>query len=288
MQIRIGFDLSVDRTVPTSLVLALSPRPEENARIAHSTKLAIYPTAPLQPFTDAFGNHRIRIVAATGPLRMIWNGIATDDGQPDAVFPDAPPAPVDTLPDDTLQFLTPSRFCESDLLVGEAWERFGRIEGAWAQVQAIADFVHAHVGFGYVHASPTKTAFDALREGRGVCRDYAHLTIAFCRAMNIPARYVSGYLGDIGVPYGGPGDFCAWAEVFVAGGWRTIDARYNVPRIGRIKMVHGRDAADVPMIAAFGNIRMTAFKVWCDEVASPIHIFDRQSRPAAEAGRAVA
>jgi transglutaminase-like putative cysteine protease len=148
----------------------------------------------------------------------------------------------------------------------DAWRLFGTTEPGWARVQAICDFVHEHIAFGYSHARPSKTAVDVFREKQGVCRDFAHLAIAFCRAMNIPARYASGYLGDIGVPPAGPGDFCAWFEVYLGGRWHTFDARYNVPRIGRVLMVRGRDAGDVPMLISFGDTRLTRFEVRCEEM----------------------
>ncbi|MEZ5669887.1 MAG: transglutaminase family protein [Alphaproteobacteria bacterium] len=189
-----------------------------------------------------------------------------DDGAPDIVESNAGQPAVEALPADALPYLKASRYCESDLLGHTAWQMFAGTAPGWARVQAICDFVHRHVTFGYRFGRSTKTALDTFHEGNGVCRDFAHLAIALCRAMNIPARYVSGYLGDIGVPPAGPGDFCAWFEVYLDGGWYTFDARYNVPRIGRVRMVMGRDAADVPMIASFGAYRLTGFKVWADEV----------------------
>ncbi|TKA96317.1 transglutaminase family protein [Cereibacter changlensis] len=268
MRIRIGFDITIERLGETPVVLALAPRPEEDWRLEAPMPIELTPASRARPFTDAFGNRRLRVPAASGPLRMRWDAVAQDDGLPDGFDPEARCLPIDDLPAETLQYLSPSRYCESDLLTPDAWAMFGALEPGWQRVQAICDFVHNHIQFGYGHASPNKTALDVWRDGRGVCRDFAHLTIALCRALNIPARYCSGYLGDIGVPYAGEGDFCAWVEVHVGGVWRTIDARYNMPRIGRIVMVRGRDAVDVPMITAFGAIRMEAFKVWCDEVTA--------------------
>lgn len=266
MRIKIGFDITIQRLGPTPLILALELRPEEDWRLDHQPVVMATPDATMTPYIDVFGNRRLRVAEASGPLQLQWRATVEDDGLEDQLDPMALQAPIDDLPEDVMQYLSPSRYCQSDLLMTEAWSRFGHLPAGWARVQAVCDFVHNHVQFGYGYAHVTKTAVDVLQQGRGVCRDFAHLTITFCRALNIPARYVSGYLGDIGVPYGGPGDFCAWVEVFVGGIWRTIDARHNVPRIGRVKMVHGRDAVDVPMIASFGIVEMHHFAVFCDEI----------------------
>ncbi|MDT8855723.1 transglutaminase family protein [Paracoccaceae bacterium Fryx2] len=266
MKIHIGFDIVIERRFATTVLLALLPRPEEEWRIEASGGIRLSPDSPARPFSDAFGNRRVRVAEGVGPMRLQWEAMVHDDGQPDAVDPLALPTPIFDLPQETLQYLAPSRYCQSDLLTPDAWALFGHVPDGWARVQAVCDFVHRHITFGYGHADMSKTALDVFRDGRGVCRDFAHLTIAFCRALNLPARYVSGYLGDIGVPHGGPGDFCAWVEVFIGGAWRTIDARYNMPRIGRVAMVHGRDAVDVPMLTSFGAMDLSHFSVWCDEV----------------------
>lgn len=266
MKIHIGFDITIDRQGPATLVLALLPRPEEAHRIVESGDVRLSPHSFAAGYKDEFGNRRVRVAPGTGLLRLQWDGMVTDSGLHDQVPQDATFVPVMALPADVLPFLLPSRYCQSDLMVTDAWQRFGHIPEGWQRVQAVSDFVHSHITFGYHHAHMTKSALDVLHDGRGVCRDFAHLTIALCRALNMPARYVSGYIGDIGVPYAGPGDFCAWVEVYLGGAWRTVDARYNTPRIGRIKMVHGRDAIDVPMISSFGTILMNSFTVWCDEV----------------------
>lgn len=268
MRIQIGFDITIERLSAAPLLLALSLRPEEESRLISQSSLCLTPMTGVSAFIDGFGNRRLRVEAGQGPLRLQWQGTVEDHGQPDAIDTAARIAPVQQLPHDVLQFLAPSRYCQSDLLMTEAWQRFGHLPEDWSRVQAVLDFVHGHISFGYGHASAFKTAVDAFNERRGVCRDFAHLTITLCRALNIPARYVSGYLGDIGVPYAGPGDFCAWVEVFVGGRWTTIDARHNTPRIGRVKMVEGRDAVDVPMITSFGQIAMTRFAVNCDELMS--------------------
>jgi transglutaminase-like putative cysteine protease len=267
MRIRIGFDIAVGAAADTPLILALSPHPDEEHRLLAETGLAAEPATPIETFGDAFGNRRARLVARAGTTRLRWQSAVRDDGFPDEIDWFARQHRIEELPPETLQFLAPSRYCESDLLADEAWRLFGQAPEGWARVQAICDHVHSRIAFGYQHARPTKTAYEAWCERRGVCRDFAHVAITFCRAMNIPARYVSGYLGDIGVPPAGPGDFCAWFEAYLDGRWHTFDARYNVPRIGRVRMVRGRDAADVPMISSFGVITLDHFEVWCDEIA---------------------
>ena len=200
--------------------------------------------------------------------RVSADALVKDTGQPDAVVPEAQQTPVHDLPDETLLFLLGSRYCETDRLSETAWKLFGKRRPGWGRVQAICDYVHQHIVFGYEHARMTKTAWDAFHEKTGVCRDYAHLAVAFCRCMNIPARYCTGYLGDIGVPppYG-PMDFAAWFEVYLDGRWHTFDARNNIPRIGRVLIARGRDAADVAISSTFGPNTLASFKVWTDEVS---------------------
>lgn len=266
MHIRTGFKMTIECETATPVLLALSPRPEEEYRLVGSSRILTEPEVPLELYSDDFGNQRVRLVAGRGPLTLWSQCTALDSGLPDLTDAGAQQHPIEDLPTEALVYLSSSRYCESDLLTDEAWRLFGHTAPGWSRVQAICDFVHDHITFGYQHARPSKTACDGLREGRGVCRDFAHLVIAFCRALNIPARYVSGYLGDIGVPPAGPGDFSAWCEVFLGGRWHTFDARHNIPRIGRVLMVRGRDAADVPMITSFGNTKLTDFTVWTDEV----------------------
>ncbi|PZQ51303.1 MAG: transglutaminase [Rhodovulum sulfidophilum] len=265
MYIRAGFEISIRCDSETALLCALSPRPEVNPVLGDGA-VRTDPRLPVQTYVDSFGNRITRLTNPGGLVTLTSDFVVEDSGETDDIHPWAGQVPTEHLPAETLRYLLPSRFVESDLLAGEAWARFGHVEQGWARVQAICDFVHNHIEFGYAHGRPTKTAVDAYREGNGVCRDFAHLSIAFCRAMNIPARYGSGYLGDIGVPPGGPMDFCAWFEVFLGGRWYTFDARYNVPRIGRILMVRGMDAADVSMVTSYGPHRMEKFEVWCDEV----------------------
>lgn len=265
MFIRFGFEIALDSPAPTPFILALSPHPTVAGRIVGSA-IRVEPDVTLMEFIDPFGNLRTRLIAPPGPLRLWSDCIIESDGAPDAVDWNARQHEIADLPPDTLPFLTASRYCDSDALVERAWALFGETPSGWARVQAICNFVHNHMTFGYKFGRPTKSAGEALREGTGVCRDFAHLAIALCRAMNIPARYASGYLGDIGVPPSGPGDFCAWFEAYLEGRWYTFDARYNTPRIGRVLMVRGRDAADGAMMTSFGSYELKLFRVWTDEV----------------------
>ena len=265
MFIRFGFEIVIESPQPTPLILALSPHPTRTGRTIGSA-IRVEPDVTLMEFIDPFGNLRTRLVAPPGPLRIWCDRIIEGDGAPDVFNWSARQHEIADLPPDTLPFLTASRYCDSDALVDRAWALFQDTPPGWARVQAICNFVHNHLTFGYKFGRPTKTAGEALREGTGVCRDFAHLAIALCRAMNIPARYASGYLGDIGVPPSGPGDFCAWFEAYLEGRWYTFDARYNTPRIGRILMVRGRDAADGAMMTSFGSYDLKLFRVWTDEV----------------------
>jgi transglutaminase-like putative cysteine protease len=266
MFIRIGYEIVIDCQVETVLILALSQHSSFNGQVVGQSEVQTNPGLPMETFTDNFGNRLTRLRAPVGQLNIWSDCIVEVDGQPDVVDWNAPQLDVAELPPETLQFLTASRYCDSDMLAPEALHLFGATPPGWARVQAICNHVHNHLTFGYGFGRPTKTAGDAQREKTGVCRDFAHLAIALCRAMNIPARYASGYLGDIGVPYGGPGDFCAWFEVYLGDRWYTFDARYNTPRIGRVLMVHGRDAADCAMITSFGTYELKSFRVWTDEV----------------------
>lgn len=272
MLVRFGFEISVQCAAPIPMTLALSPHSGFCARCIGSDKVQTDPHIPVEEYIDAFGNRMSRIVAPSGALTLWSDCVVETDGAPDPVIPEARQLPVEQLPPETLIYLKASRYCESDELVSHAWDMFGNTPEGWPRVQAICDFVHNHVTFGYQFGRPTKTAQEVFVEKSGVCRDFAHLAITLCRAMNIPARYASGYLGDIGVPPAGAGDFCAWFEAFLDGDWHTFDARYNTPRIGRVLMVHGHDAADVAMITSFGSYSLTAFRVWCEQV--PQHLDD--------------
>jgi transglutaminase-like putative cysteine protease len=233
---------------------------------------------PFTRYLDAFGNVCTRLVAPPGQLEIFTDALVADSGLPDAVEPAARQHEIAELPHDALVFLLASRYCETERLMEAAWSRFGQTPLGWARVQAICDFVHSHVRFGYQHARATKTATDVIIERRGVCRDFAHLAVTLCRCMNIPARYCTGYLGDIGVPpEPDPMDFSAWFEVFLGGRWYAFDARHNIPRIGRIVMARGRDAADVAFSTTFGPNVLKRFVVHTDEVvAAEMELLERK------------
>jgi transglutaminase-like putative cysteine protease len=287
MFIRIGFEIQIDSVQSVPMLLALRPHSTFAGRVIGSDEVRTDPSIAMENYLDVFGNRRTRLVTPGGQLTLWSDCIVEDDGQPDVFNWNAKQNEVADLPADVLTYLIASRYCETDELVARAWKLFGETPPGWARVQAICNFVHNNVTFGYGFGRSSKTAQDALRERTGVCRDFAQLAIALCRAMNIPARYASGYLGDIGVPPAGAGDFCAWFEVFLDDRWYTFDARYNTPRIGRVLMVHGRDAADAAIITAFGDYTLKLFRVWTDEVPgmhSDAALLDMlKTRPDAEA-----
>ena len=266
MHIRVGFEMVYEFVARTPMVLMLNVHPSRAADIIEPDQLRITPTLPLMRYLDDFGNVCTRLVAPAGQLTISTDALIADSGLPDAVEPAARQHEIAELPHDTLVFLLGSRYCETERLMQEAWSRFGNMLPGWPRVQAICDFVHSHVDFGYRHARATRTAADVMVERRGVCRDFAHLAITLCRCMNIPARYCTGYLGDINVPpEPEPMDFSAWFEVYLGGRWYTFDARHNVPRIGRIVMDRGRDAADVAFSTTFGPNVLKRFIVRTDE-----------------------
>jgi transglutaminase-like putative cysteine protease len=268
MHIRVGYELSYLFPQPTPMILALNIHYTRVSDIVAPDHVIIGPSVPITAYRDPFGNWCSRILAPAGRVRISTNAVVKDTGKPDAVAPEAQQLPVQSLPEETLTFLLGSRYCETERLLQAAWSSFGQSPTGWGRVQAICDFVHRHITFGYEHARATKTAWEVFRERKGVCRDYAHLAIALCRCMNIPARYCTGYLGDIGVPPPhGPMDFSAWFEAYLGGQWYTFDARNNVPRIGRVLIARGRDAADVAITTTFGPNTLETFRVWTDEIA---------------------
>lgn len=267
MKIRAGYEISYDCPQPTPMILTLSVHPTRLNDLVSVDRVLFDPPIPANTYHDGFGNFCHVISAPAGRLRMHTDFLIWDGGQADEVAPGAVQHPLSELPVDTLVFLLGSRYCETDRLSNIAWTLFGQVPKGWPLVQAICDYVNGHIAFDYSHASPLKTAFDAYVQKRGVCRDFAHLAITLCRCMNIPARYCTGYLGDIGVPPDpAPMDFSAWFEVFLGGRWYTFDARHNRPRIGRILMARGRDATDVAIVTSFGPSTLTGFKVVTSEV----------------------
>ena len=268
MLIRVGFDIAYSCPQPVATVLKLGIEPGRARDLLKPDTISVEPTVPLREYADSFGNRCTRLVSPAGVTRLRTETIVRDCGEPDVAAPDAREVPVQELPDEALAYLVNSRYCEVDKLGTFAWSQFGSVKPGWTRVQAIFDFVHNHLEFGYPHARPTRTAAEGLAERLGVCRDFTHLTIALCRAMNIPARYCNGYLGDIGVPADpAPMDFNAWTEVYLDGRWYTFDGRHNMPRIGRIVVARGLDAADIPMIHTFGPHWLQEFTVITEQVA---------------------
>ena len=272
MHIKIGFDIQLTVASPMALIYMLHVHPSRQGDLLASETVYVDPYLPVDEYLDVYGNYcgRVNALAGVNQVRFYSQSIVYDSGLPDVVNWSAWQHDPTALPSDTLQFLLPSRYCEVDSeLLQFAWNQFGNTPMGWGRVQAICDYVHHHIRFDYSAARSTRTALDGWREGVGVCRDYTHLAVTLCRCMNIPARYCTGYLGDIGippVPY--PMDFSAWFEVFLGDGWYTFDARHNTPRIGRILMARGRDAGDVPLTMAFGQNSLQRFEVTTYEVDS--------------------
>jgi transglutaminase-like putative cysteine protease len=269
MKIKIGFDIEFELLGPTPMILMLYVHPSRQKDLLAEEKILVEPNIPLHDFTDLYGNRCARVFAAAGNIRFALETMIQDSGLPDARAPDATQANIQDLPDEVLPFLLTSRYCEVDKLSDIAWKLFGTTQPGWPRAQAICDWVHNHITFNYQDADPTKSAFDVYNGGRGVCRDFSHLALTFMRCMNIPARYVTGYMGDIGVPVVLPMDFSGWFEAYLGGRWYTFDARHNKPRIGRIVMAVGRDAADVALTTNFGRAILKKFFIISDEIVEP-------------------
>jgi len=267
MKIRVGYEMIYDFPKPTPVIMVLGTHFTRASDVIVPDYLTTDPAVTISPYRDSYGNWCSRLVAPAGRMRLSGDGVVRDSGLPDVIAPSAPQHAVEDLPAETIVYLLGSRYCETDRLSDIAWQLFAQTAPGWARVQAICDYVHNHITFGYQYARPTKTAREAFDERNGVCRDYAHLGITFCRCMNIPARYCTGYLGDIGVPpVDAPMDFAGWFEAYLGGRWHTFDARNNKRRIGRILIARGRDAADVAISTTFGQNTLRMFRVWTDEV----------------------
>ena len=267
MLIRAGYDISFTADTPTPLMAMLSVHPSRNRDLRTPHRIVTVPEVPTYDYLDAFGNVCTRVTVPPQGLTLRCDFTIEDSGQPDRQWPDAIQHPIEDLPNEVLMFLLGSRYCETDRMSETAWSLFGHVEPGWERVRAIVEYTHHHVEFGYHHARSTKTAWDAHQEQQGVCRDFAHLAVTLCRCMNIPARYCTGYLGDIGVPRSEAAmDFSAWFDVYLGGAWHTFDARHNHPRIGRILMARGRDATDTALTTVFGPAMLAGFEVHTDEV----------------------
>ena len=269
MLIRAGYEIHFETASPTPMMAMLSIHPSRQKDLRTPQQIETSPVIPIYNYEDGFGNICTRLTVPAGGVTLSADFVIEDSGLEDARAPDIPPTPVEQLPDDVLIYLLGSRYCETDRLMGVAWGEFAHIASARDRVDAIVAFVHNHIQFGYEHARSDKTAWNAYQEKQGVCRDFAHLAITLCRCMNIPARYCTGYLGDIGIPpVDAPMDFSAWLDVYIDGDWYTHDARHNRPRIGRILMARGRDATDTALTTAFGPAKVKSFFVHTDEIAS--------------------
>jgi transglutaminase-like putative cysteine protease len=267
MQIRVGYELTYTLPQPTSMILTLNIHSSRVSDLVHPDHILTEPSVPLRAYRDGFGNWCTRLLAPAGKLRIASDTLINDSGLHDVVAPWAVQLDPNALPEEVLVYLLGSRYCETDQLSETAWKLFADVPMGWGKVQAICDFVHQHITFGYEHANPMKSALGVFNERRGVCRDFAHLAIAFCRCMNIPARYCTGYLGDIGIPpVDSPMDFAGWFEAYLGGNWYTFDPRNNVPRIGRVLIARGRDAADVAISTTFGPNTLDSFFVRTDQV----------------------
>ncbi len=267
MRIRLGYELIYECPQPTPMIFTVNVHFSRVADLMSPDHPLSVPSVPIAGYRDSYGNWCSRLVAPQGEFKLSTDVVIRDSGAPDIVALSAGQMPVQNLPEEVLVFLLGSRYCETDRLTEAAWARFGQTPPGYARVQAICDFVHQHVRFGYEHARSTKTACETYQSGTGVCRDYAHLAITLCRCMNIPARYCTGYLGDMGTPppYG-PMDFAAWMEAYLDGQWYVFDPRNNMARIGRILIARGRDANDVPISHTFGANTLMSFNVWTDEL----------------------
>lgn len=280
MLLRVGYHMTISVPRPTHLFTLMNLHPERSADVKWQRATATSPAVPIRAFIDQHGNSCQRMVAPAGDFSISHDAVISDPGTPDLHAPDAPELRPEHLPDGCLRYLAGSRYCETDRLWNLAWKLFGATEPGWARVQAICDYVHKRLAFSYGYARSTRTAVEAHEERVGVCRDFAHLAIAFCRCLNIPARYVNGYLGDIGVePDPSPMDFSAWFEVYLGDRWYAFDARHNRPRIGRIVVARGRDAMDVPLLNTFGPHVLKGFSVWTEEVEPAVLAMPAKIRP---------
>jgi transglutaminase-like putative cysteine protease len=264
MKLRVGYELVYECEQATPMLLMLNTHYSRVQDVLTADVLKVDPPVPITQYRDGFGNLCSRIVAPPGQIALSTTAVLEISAEPETIEPNGYQHSVEELPSETLVYLLGSRYCETDLLSDLAWRLFGKTPLGRPRVQAICDYVHRHIVFGYHHARPTKTAWQAWNERTGVCRDFAHLGVALCRAMNIPARYCTGYISDIGVPppYSAM-DFAAWFEAYLGGTWQTFDPRNNVQRTGRVLMAHGRDAADVALSNTFGPTKLITFNVHC-------------------------
>lgn len=278
MFVQIGFELVLESGTPTPTAAVTEPRSDGCQRILQ-TQLTVTPPVPLHTYADSFANIIWRWTTPVGVQRIRYNAVAEVSPLEDPVYPELPGTPVDQLPDEALIYTLPSRYCPSDLVLDDAWQRFGAAPDGWQRVQAICDWAHSRIAYAPGSSTGTTSGYEAYRNGAGVCRDFAHIGIMFCRALNIPARYVCGYLPDINVPLNpDPMDFHAWFEAYLGGAWRTFDARHNRPRSGRVVIARGRDAVDTAILTSYGDSRLTAMSVWADQVPDSLLLGEREAQ----------
>ena len=270
MRIQTGFEITYDCPAPVPMLLMLSVHPSRRPDLETPDWIRTDPALDVRQYLDVYGNICSRLLAPAGRVTLSADFIIQDTGLIDAYAPTAGETPIHELPDDVIVYLLGSRYCETEKLSQTAWSLFKDTPPGWARVQAVSDYVHNHIAFDYAAARPDKTAYDAWTEARGVCRDYAHLGIALCRGLNIPARYCTGYMGDIGVPVVGVMDFSAWFEAYIGGRWHTFDPRNNMPRMARVLIARGRDAVDVPIAVTFGEAHLAGFQVTSVEAPAPL------------------
>ncbi len=273
-RVRIGCEFLYESDFPTPMLVLVRPTEWHRHRVLDEVR-TVAPDVPIHDYTDSFGNNVWRLTAPAGRLHLRYDAVAEVPRDPDPVLPDLPKTPIEELPAETLVYTLPSRHCQSDLFIDDAWNMFGHVEGGWSQVQAVCDWIHTNIAYAKGTSSHS-SSYDVYREGRGVCRDFAHLGVTFCRALNFPARYVCGYLPEIGVPpEPTPMDFHAWFEVFMGGAWHTFDARHNRARTGRVLIASGRDAVDVAFATIYGGSQLESIQVWADQVEADFQLDHR-------------
>ena len=265
MHVKVGCTFIYDSEYPTPMIFLVRPAAFDRHRILDEVR-TVTPSVPVEDYIDHFGNGVWRLVAPAGEFQLQYDALIDVSGEPDLTLTDVYQTPIEQMPYDVLPFTLPSRYCESDLFSDDAWQLFGETPMGWARVQAICDWVHSNITYG-IGSTVHTTGYQAYQARRGVCRDFAHIAVSFCRALNIPARYVYGYLPDIAVPFDPvPMDFHAWFEAYLGGAWYTFDARHNKPRIGRVLIGRGRDAVDVALTTTYGASRLTSLNVRADQV----------------------
>jgi transglutaminase-like putative cysteine protease len=274
MLVRVGCELTLESAAPTPTAGIVRPR-DRDWHVLLDERRSVSPAIAVHAYTDRFGNQAWRWTAPQGVMRLRYDAIVEVPAAPDPVPSGLAGTLIDALPDDVLVYTLPSRHCQSDLVIGDAWRLFSGVPDGYARVQAICDWTHQNIEYGYGNSTSTTSGYEAYQQRRGVCRDFAHIAVMFCRAMNIPARYACGYLPDIGVPYNPtPMDFHAWFEAYIGGAWWTFDARHNTPRIGRVLIARGRDAVDTAILTSYGPSALTGFTVWADQVDEAVTLDD--------------